>query len=88
MRKKLFKKYINKKNFKLLKNVELICIINPSLIDDYRIFLKNKLTSKKENQQFKFLDKNWFSKNNGFLNYYEIFSKENMKDIIPHFFFH
>lgn len=50
MRKKLFKKCMNKKNFELLKNVELICFINPSLIDDYRIFLKNKLTSKKENQ--------------------------------------
>ena len=43
---KLIKTKKTNKNFELLRNIEIICFINPELIEDYSNFLKVHLTNK------------------------------------------
>ena len=37
---KFAKTKLSKRNFELLRNIEIICFINPELIEDYSKFLK------------------------------------------------
>ena len=47
---KLIKSKINKYNFEIIKNIELIFFLQTTYIKSYIIFLKDKLTKEKEKE--------------------------------------
>ena len=44
----LVKTKLNKRNFEILRNIELICFIAPKYIKDYSTFLKSNLKDDKK----------------------------------------
>ena len=55
---KVIKSRINKKAYEIIKNIKLICFINPIYIDSYSKFLENKLKESKGKLFFKYLNDN------------------------------
>ena len=51
----LLKTKLNKRNFEILRNIELICFIEPKYIKDYSTFLKLHLKEEKEIKLYKYL---------------------------------
>lgn len=83
---KLIKSRITKYSYEIIKNIELLAFIKPSMINDYIKFLKIHLKKDKEKDLFKYLDKNWFSRDINEFNYYEILDNNNLKETLSHFF--
>lgn len=83
---KLINLKLNKHNFELIKNIELICFLQPKYIKSYVKFLKQKLNQDKEEQLFLYLEKQWFSKSYNYYNYNDIFKNNSFKKILPHFY--
>ena len=78
---KIIKSRINKRAFEIIKNVEIICFIKPSYIGDYKKFLKINLKNDEEKQLYLYLEKEWFSKESNYYNYYEIFNPFELENV-------
>ena len=84
---KYMKKYkFSKRAFEILKNIELLCFINPKYITTYSKFLEENLNELKEKQLYQYLYKNWISKKPELDNYYDIFRINNPSNTMPFFF--
>ena len=85
---KLVKKRLIKKAFAILRNVELICFLNPKIIPNYSNFLKNNLKEEKEILLFNYLKKNWINKDYHIYNYYTLINNKtaNIENIMNHFY--
>ena len=59
----IFKKSLTKRAFEILKNIELICFINPIFLNTYNTFLESNLKEENEKKLYKYLNKNWLNKN-------------------------
>ena len=57
----LVKTKLNKRNFEILRNIELICFIAPKYIKDYSTFLKSNLKDDKEINLYNYLEKQWLN---------------------------
>ena len=79
---------LNKKNFEILRNIEMICFINPGLLEEYSKFLKKNLKHKEEVQLYIYLKKNWLDKNFKIFNYYKLIKDSNQDNskILNHIF--
>jgi hypothetical protein len=55
---KIIKTKLTKYSFELLRNIEMICFIQPRLLDSYKKFLKLKLKENKEKKLFHYLENN------------------------------
>ena len=49
---KIIKKSLIKYGYEILRNIEIICFIDPKLIKDYEIFLKKNLKNRKIKKSF------------------------------------
>ena len=85
---KLIKTKLNKHYFEVLRNVELICFINPKYIDKYNKFLKANLSEGDENKFYKYLNNTRFKKDYRIYNYYKLFENvnEDNKNLLEHMF--
>ena len=85
---KLVKKRLTKKAFAILRNIELICFLNPKIIPNYANFLKNNLKEEKEILLFNYLKKNWINKDYHIYNYYTLINNKtaNIENIMNHFY--
>ena len=85
---KLVKKRLTKKAFAILRNVELICFLNPQIIPNYANFLKNNLKEENEILLFNYLKKNWINKDYHIYNYYTLINNKtaNIENIMNHFY--
>ena len=59
---KIIKSKFSKLSFEIFKNIELLCFINPEFIKTYSKLLEENLSEEKEKNLYKYLYKNWISK--------------------------
>ena len=83
---KIFKHRLNKREFKIIRNLELICFIPPKFIKTYIDFLKNKLILNIENEIFIYMRKNWFNHEYSYYNYWQLFHTNSLHLITSHFY--
>ena len=72
----IIKKKLSKRAFELLRNYELICFINPGLINKFKNFLNNNMIDENEKKFFTYVNNNWLNKDPKIYNYY-VLIKEN-----------
>ena len=56
---KILNKKLNKRNIEILRNIQLLCFIEPKLIKNLSDILKNNLKDENEEKLFDYLNKNW-----------------------------
>ena len=85
---KIINKKLSKHAFCILRNIELICFINPDLLKKYENFLESFLKTNEEIKLFKYIKKNWLDKDHKIFNYYQLIKNEKdiNQDIINHFY--
>ena len=72
----LSNKKMNKENYTLLKNIELICLIDINKVNEYKKFLIDTLSKKdKYKKLINYLKNFWFKKDNEIYNFSLFFSK-------------
>ena len=76
---------MNKRNKEILRNIQLLCFIEPKLIKNLSDILKNNLKDENEEKLFDYLNKNWLKEDPKIFNYYNIIKKE-YKGIIAHLY--
>ena len=69
---KMINTKLTKDSFEILRNIELICFINPKLLKKYDLFLKNKLISEKEKKLYTYVKNTWLKKDHKLFNYYKL----------------
>ena len=69
---KMINTKLTKYSFEILRNIELICFINPKLLKKYDLFLKNKLISEKEKKLYTYVKNTWLKKDHKLFNYYKL----------------
>ena len=82
----LFKKRLTKKNIELLRNIQMICFINPVYLKQYSEFLKKNLKSDEEQKFYKYVHNNLISKDYKIFNYYLILKNKDNKYLLPHIY--
>jgi len=70
---KIIKKRLSKKIIELLRNIQMICFINPIYLKQYSELLKKNLKGDEEQKFYKYLHNNWIKKDYIIYNYYLIF---------------
>ena len=85
---KIIKKKLSKYSFSLLRNIELICFLNPDLLTKYEKFLKPYFKTKEEIKLYSYIKKYWFEKDYNIYNYYKLITNNNETnhDILNHFY--
>ena len=66
---------MNKRCLEILRNIQLICFIEPKLIKNLADILKNNLKEENEKKLYKYLDNNWLKEDPKIFNYYNIIIK-------------
>ena len=82
---KICKTKFTKRAFEILKNIEILCFINPNYIKTYSKLLGDYLKEENEKKLYNYLYKNWISKKPELYNYYEIFRIINPNNTVPFF---
>ena len=84
----IIKTKLSKHTFSLLRNIELICFLNPDLLKKYEKFLESNFKTNEELNLFKYIKKYWLNKDYNIYNYYELIKneKEFKQDILNHFY--
>lgn len=81
---KIINTKLTKESFEIVRNIELICFINPKLLKKYNSFLKNKLISVKEKKLYTYVNNTWLKKDYKLFNYYKLIEENNF--ILEHLF--
>jgi len=69
---KMVKTKLNKRAFKIIRNIELIYFIPYKFIKTYISFLKDNLKEEKEKELFRYLNNNWFNQDYRYYNYWNL----------------
>ena len=83
---KIIKKSLIKYGYEILRNIEIICFIDPKLIKDYEIFLKKNLKTEKEKKLFNYIKNYWLKKDFIIFNYSILKEKTKNKKVLEQFY--
>ena len=74
---KIIKKRLSKTIIELLRNIQMMCFINPLHLKQFSELLKKKLVGDEEQKFYKYIYNNWIKKDYKIYNYYNIFNNNN-----------